>query len=172
MKIIVELDSPADLFFEENIQEILQKFKEYPGFIRLTLDSTQEREDVKAFQLKFNVPMSHKPVFLTDSAFDFRVQFLKEELEEFRHAHLTRDMHGAADALVDLAYVLHGTALMMGLPWRKLWDEVQRANMEKIRATDASQSKRGSALDVIKPAGWVGPDHSEALGAGPWGTLI
>jgi len=36
----------------------------------------------------------------------------------------------------------------------ELWDDVQRANMSKERATDASQSKRGSSFDVIKPAGW------------------
>ena len=38
------------------------------------------------------------------------------------------------DALIDLTYVAMGTAYMMGLPWQDLWDEVQRANMSKVRA--------------------------------------
>lgn len=40
-----------------------------------------------------------------------------------------------------------------------LWDDVQRANMAKERATRDDQSKRGSAaFDIIKPDGWVPPN--------------
>lgn len=130
-----------------------------------------EQLDVRFFHQKFGVPMATEPSFLNPEALEFRIKFLKEELQEFIDAHAAYDMHGAADALVDLAYVLHGTALMMGLPWPALWNEVQRANMAKVRATNASQSKRGSALDVIKPEGWKAPDHIVALGAGPWPML-
>lgn len=133
--------------------------------------SYSERTDVLAFQQKFQVPMASAPAFLDPQAFEFRLKFLQEELDEFKDSHEAGDMHGAADALVDLAYVLHGTALMMGLPWPRLWEEVQRANMAKERATHAGQSKRGSALDVIKPPGWKDPDHTAALGVGPWPTL-
>lgn len=131
----------------------------------------KERQDVIAFHQKFGVPVAPMAAFLNPEAYAFRVKFMQEELDEFSEAHSTGDMHGAADALVDLAYVVHGTAHMMGLPWPRLWDEVQRANISKVRATDASQSKRGTALDVIKPAGWVAPDHTPALGIGPWPTL-
>lgn len=131
----------------------------------------KERADVLRFQQKFSVPMAKEPSFLDLQAFQFRLKFLKEELQEFETAHLEGDMHGAADALVDLAYVLHGTALMMGLPWPMLWDEVQRKNMQKERALHAGESKRGSALDVVKPAGWTPPDHTAALGVGPWPCL-
>jgi len=131
----------------------------------------KERQDVLAFQQKFKVPMAVTPHFLQEETFQFRLKFLQEELDEFETAHLSGDMHGAADALVDLAYVLHGTALMMGLPWPRLWDEVQRANMTKVRAKHAGESKRGTALDVVKPEGWKGPDHTAALGAGPWSTF-
>lgn len=131
----------------------------------------KERQDVIAFHQKFGVPVAADTSFLNPEAYAFRVKFMQEELDEFQEAHSTGDMHGAADALVDLAYVVHGTAHMMGLPWPRLWDEVQRANISKVRATDASQSKRGTALDVIKPAGWVAPDHTPALGTGPWPTL-
>ena len=130
-----------------------------------------EREDVRTFHEKFGVPMATSPSFLCDKTYEFRVKFLHEELAEFEKAHKERDMEGCADALVDLAYVLHGTALMMGLPWDQLWKEVQRANMTKERASASTQSKRGCSLDVIKPAGWTGPDHMPALGTGPYPTL-
>lgn len=131
----------------------------------------RERQDVIHFHQKFGVPVATEPSFLNCEAYAFRVKFMQEELDEFREAHSTGDMHGAADALVDLVYVVQGTAHMMGLPWPLLWSEVQRANITKVRATDASQSKRGTALDVIKPPGWVAPDHTAALGKGPWPTL-
>jgi hypothetical protein len=131
----------------------------------------RERRDVLNFQQKFEVPMACEPSFLDERTFQFRYKFLHEELKEFYESYLAKDMHGAADALVDLAYVLHGTALMMGLPWPVLWEEVQRKNMLKERATRVDQPKRGSALDVIKPVGWAPPDHTAALGAGPWPTF-
>ena len=43
------------------------------------------------------------------------------------------------------------------------WDDVQRANLTKRRALTASESKRGSLNDVIKPPGWVGPKTEEIL---------
>lgn len=125
---------------------------------------SKENDDVKAFQEKFGVPMSATPAFLTGEVARFRANFLLEEIDEFIDANDVLDLAGAADALIDLVYVAHGTALIMGLPWDKLWDEVQRANMTKMRATSAEDSKRKSSLDVIKPPGWVGPDHSAALG--------
>ena len=130
-----------------------------------------ERQDVIAFHQRFGVPTASEPSFLNPEAYQFRLKFMQEELDEFMLSHSSGDMHGAADALVDLAYVVHGTAHMMGLPWPRLWAEVQRANMDKVRATDATQSKRGTSLDVVKPDGWKGPDHSPALGNGPWPVL-
>lgn len=125
-------------------------------------------EDVAAFHSKFNVECATKPSLMTGELFEFRTKFLIEELEEFINAHRKGDMENAADSLVDLVWVAMGTAHVMGLPWKRLWSEVRRANMAKERATHAGQSKRGSALDVIKPEGWIAPDHEPALGSGPY----
>lgn len=124
-------------------------------------------EDVKAFHEKYSVPCSPIPALLDWKTMDYRIRFLNEELTELGMSYEQDDLEGCADALVDLVYVALGTALMMGLPWEKLWNEVQRANMTKrLAKPDGSDSKRGSPLDVIKPPGWVGPDHSAAL-SGP-----
>lgn len=130
-----------------------------------------ELADVRAFHEKFAVPMATEPSFLDVEAADFRQRFMQEELDEFKEAVDQGDMLLAGDALVDLVYVVLGTALMMGLPWSAMWNEVQRANMAKERASSAGQSKRGSALDVVKPAGWTPPDHSQFIGQGPWPTF-
>lgn len=47
--------------------------------------------------------------------------------------------------------------------WFELWNDVQRANMSKERAKKASDSKRGSTWDVVKPAGWVGPQTAAII---------
>jgi predicted HAD superfamily Cof-like phosphohydrolase len=122
--------------------------------------------DVVAFHRKYQVPCATEPSLLDASTMNYRVGFLQEELTELTYSYGNDDLEGCADALVDLVYVALGTALMMGLPWEKLWDEVQRANMTKrLAKPDGSDSKRGNPLDVVKPPGWVGPDHSSALGA-------
>ena len=122
-----------------------------------------ELEDVRSFHTKFGVPMASRPAFLSEDLEEFRTKFMQEELDEFTEACSLGDMEKAGDALVDLVYVALGTALMMGLPWPELWTEVQRANMAKRRAQSASESKRGHATDVVKPEGWVGPNHLPAL---------
>lgn len=129
----------------------------YPGW------KSYERQSVLNFQIKFDIPMSPAPAFLDQAATEFRTKFMEEELVEFKDACAQQDLAKAADALVDLVYVVHGTALMMGLPWERLWSEVQRANMTKERATSVDQTKRKSTLDVIKPPGWLAPCHQATL---------
>lgn len=80
-----------------------------------------------------------------------------------------QDLAKIADGLIDLAYVVKGTAHFYGLPWQDLWDEVQRANMSKRRAaTDGSDSTRKSRLDVVKPADFVPPRIHDVLLAAGW----
>jgi len=104
-----------------------------------------------------------------------------------------QDLPKIADALVDLSYVTLGTAHVHALPWQKLFDEVQRANITKERcgidhryvgngveacqhqnpdglcgADRKAHSFRGSAYDVIKPEGWRAPDIIGVLMAAGW----
>jgi hypothetical protein len=46
--------------------------------------------------------------------------------------------------------------------WDELWADVQKCNLSKERAKKASDSKRGSDWDVVKPSGWIAP-QTEAL---------
>lgn len=116
--------------------------------------------DVEAFHLKFGIPAATTPSLLDPRTAGYRTSFMLEELTEFSQSHGRGDLAEAADALVDLVYVAVGTAVLMGLPWDALWEEVQRANMSKERGPT---SKRGSPIDVRKPAGWRAPDHLPAL---------
>lgn len=125
-------------------------------------------DDVGDFHEKFNLDnVTHRGEGLREvdpSLLEFRVKFLHEELQEFEDALTEGDWAKAFDALLDLAYVTFGTAHLLGFPWQRGWDEVQRANMQKIRAAvDGSDSKRDSAWDVVKPLGWRPPDIEHIL---------
>src|SRR5262252_8227320 len=131
-------------------------------------------DDVGNFHVKFGLATegSLPPQPLDPEILAFRVKFMLEELAEFCDAYGMRivsarlaavsdevdgdseqaltpvDVTGAADALADLVYVALGTAHMMGLPFNEIWEAVQKANMEKVRADgdDDERSKRGTGL--------------------------
>ena len=123
-------------------------------------------KDIVEFHEKFGFGIPGAPTLLPEELRIFRTCFLKEELDEFVVACNHGNIHDAADALIDLVYVALGTLRLMGVPGNLCWDEVQRANMSKVRATHPSQSKRGSMFDVVKPEGWVPPDHSKHIKTG------
>jgi len=147
-------------------------------------------DDVGDFHQKFDLDnVTHRGMgprpSLDDSIIPFRIGFMLEERQEFCEAvgyKITLDHTGklklikfrqsnhrvdhdlAFDALIDLVYVAMGTAHFMGYPWQLGWRLVQRANMGKVRARkDASDSKRGSSFDVVKPDGWKAPDIKSLL---------
>jgi predicted HAD superfamily Cof-like phosphohydrolase len=130
-------------------------------------------DDVREFHEKFNLPHDRDgslPRLLDNDTFEYRRRFLIEELTEMCDAHDEGNLAEFADALVDLIYIACGTAHLAGINLDAHFAEVQRTNMQKERATSAAdpRSKRGHALDVVKPAGWVGPDHEPILRAAGW----
>lgn len=119
-----------------------------------------ESIDVLEFMLKFGqVPRKADgsefttPHHITYRKALERFNFLQEELEEFAESAEAQDLAGMADALIDLVYVAKGTAHLLNLPWEKLWSDVHRANMAKVRGI----GPRGNLVDCIKPEGWIGP---------------
>lgn len=117
---------------------------------------------IDEFHKKFQVSTSEVIGVLAPDVFEFRQEFLDEEIREFADATESCDVIRAFDSLIDLVYVAKGTALMMGITpaqWRAGFEAVHEANMQKVRTPSASASKRGSDLDVIKPEGWIGPEE-------------
>jgi len=124
--------------------------------------------DIKAFHEKFGLEnLDPEPKRLGTDEATFRIKFMQEELDEFAAAEREGNLEDMADALVDLVYVALGTAYLMGIPFDACWQEVQWANMRKVRAESAADSKRGSKFDVVKPEGWEAPDLRPLLGLDP-----
>jgi predicted HAD superfamily Cof-like phosphohydrolase len=87
----------------------------------------------------------------------FRVAFLGEELQELMDSNEGEDV---TDALIDLCVVALGTLDLFNADAGKAWDEVLRANMEKEVGIKPSRPNPWCLPDLIKPEGWVGPDHT------------
>lgn len=118
---------------------------------------------VQEFHDKFDLPRPERPSMIDRETYEFRLKFMREELEEYVNAYEDGDLEGCFDALVDLKYVVDGTADLHGFPMDRGTGEVQRANMDKRRAESADESKRDSALDVVKPDDWAPPKMEAVL---------
>ena len=137
--------------------------KELQKKISTLLNKTDLINDIDRFHKKFGFEKTDKPDIPDDSELvNFRTSFLLEELAEYSQAITKKDTAGALDALVDIVYIALGTAWLFNLPFEKAWKEVQRANMEKIRAKDTT-GKRGTKFDVIKPKGWKAPNIDQIV---------
>lgn len=114
---------------------------------------------------------------------EFRINFLQEELNEAKAAHakleflqdaqLSDEDHDAqaiaagddvVDAMIDLCVVAIGTLNAMGVDAYEAWDRVHEANMTKEVGIKASRPNPLGLPDLIKPAGWVGPTHTDNIG--------
>lgn len=114
-------------------------------------------ELIEKFHLKFCLEYEGSPRALPQKLSKFRIQFLHEELKEYRDAVEAKDLEGQLDALIDLVYVALGTAYMHGFDFNEGFRRVHDCNMKKVRALSRLDSKRGSTFDVVKPANWKPP---------------
>jgi len=121
--------------------------------------------DVMAFYKKYGLDYNGPPRHLPEELKDFRIDFLQEELDEYKKCSDEGNLEGQFDALVDLAVVLFGTSLLHGFPFEAGWVRVMHANNQKVRVEKASDSKRKSLFDLVKPEGWQSPDLRDLIGA-------
>lgn len=120
-------------------------------------------KDIDNFHKKYGFEKNEKVDIPNNSELiNFRTAFLMEELAEYTNAITKKDAAGALDALVDIVYIALGTAWLFNLPFEKAWNEVQKANMSKIRAKDKA-GKRGTKFDVVKPKDWKAPNIEKII---------
>jgi predicted HAD superfamily Cof-like phosphohydrolase len=145
---------------------------------------TRMWDDIISFHTKYKLSYGGEPRLLPDDLHDFRVLFIGEELEEYAglpkgvltdflkqqlqsrgpQVDSLKVREDQLDALVDMTYVVFGTAYLQGFNFAEAWRRVHRANMSKIRVERIEDSKRGSAFDVVKPQGWKPPCHADLVG--------
>ena len=151
-----------DLWAVMNANYIYRKHDSISKLLKLIRPQPIESyfDNIRQFHEKFNQCYNGPPKFFDREMDAFRIQFLTEELHEYVDSDKLEDK---LDALVDLTYVALGTAYLHGFDFDKAWERVHAANMKKVRAERASQSKRGTSLDVIKPHGWIAPNLKDLV---------
>lgn len=106
------------------------------------------------------------PRFLPDAEYNSLISCLDRNILSLVECHYEANIPGMLDCLVAQNILCYNAACQMGLKYfviAELWADIQRANMEKVRATDESQSKRKSKLDIVKPQGWRPPNGPAIL---------
>ena len=95
---------------------------------------------------------------------EFRIDFLREELDETEAALVSMDSEEIVDGLIDLCVVAIGTLDAFGVDPYKAWDEILRANLSKEVGVTPERPNPMGLPDLIKPEDWEGPDHSDNHG--------
>jgi len=109
-------------------------------------------EQVRAFHIAFNHPTKDKPTLLDPDRAIKRMNWIKEEVQEFLDANTIVDQ---ADAMIDVIYFAIGTLVEMGVRPQELMDIVQQANMSKLWP-DGKPHYRADGK-IMKPEGWEDP---------------
>ena len=98
---------------------------------------------------------------------EFRMGFIKEEFEETLDAMLNKNPEEMVDGLIDLCVVAIGTLDAFGVDAHKAWDEIHRANMSKETGVKPERPNPLGLPDLIKPKGWIAPNHEDNHGLFP-----
>ena len=95
--------------------------------------------EVEQFNKLMNKPNNYEPTIPGKKDWQFVIDFVKEELEEYEQACKNGDIVEILDALCDIAYVSIGNGTMLHGLKDKIWPaymEVQASNMSKACKTE------------------------------------
>ena len=152
-----------------------------PGYVLQSdwvFDNAEMHQKFGVNEVIRNLPREKLAKFL-----QFRLDFLQEELNEAKAAHtklvelqsfersaadLENQAIGAADdvvdAMIDLCVVAIGTLNAFDVDADEAWSRVHEKNMEKVPGIKASRPNPLGLPDLIKPGGWVPPNHRDNTG--------
>lgn len=95
----------------------------------------------------------------------FRLKMCMEEMNETIDAALfDQNAEEVVDGLIDLCVFAIGTLDVFGVDANKAWDSVYEANMNKTVGVKPGRPNPFGLPDLVKPAGWQGPDHTDNHG--------
>ena len=120
---------------------------------------------VRKFARKMGFLVGATPRNLQAKDYIDRHHLMTEELSEYLLACASDDLPEILDALVDLQYLLLGTAIAHGLDQQNIFEKafirVHLANMKKTPGVNAKRELLSS--DAVKPPGWKPADVASIL---------
>ena len=111
---------------------------------------------VAEFHENFNHPVELKPTLPDMKRQLLRARLIREELEEMELAIQDEDLIEVVDGIIDLLYVVLGSALEFGISEKlsELFNEVHASNMSKLEngfPIYANDGKIMKGKDFVKP---------------------
>tara|TARA_B100000282_G_scaffold284495_1_gene249111 strand:- start:1179 stop:1589 length:411 start_codon:yes stop_codon:yes gene_type:complete len=94
----------------------------------------------------------------------FRLNMVREELDETCDAFESKDSEEIVDGLIDLCVFAIGTLDVFGVDANKAWNKIYEANMAKEPGVKPGRPNPFGLPDLIKPEGWQGPNHEDNHG--------
>jgi NTP pyrophosphatase (non-canonical NTP hydrolase) len=98
------------------------------------------------------------------SYLQFRIDFLKEELQELQDAVDAGAPDDVVDALIDLCVVAIGTLNAFNVDAYEAWNRVHEKNMQKTAGVNPTRPNAFGFPDMIKPENWTPPTHADNIG--------
>jgi predicted HAD superfamily Cof-like phosphohydrolase len=83
-----------------------------------------------------------------------------EEYQETLSAINNSDAEEVVDGLIDMCVFAIGTLDVMGVDANQAWNRVYNANVAKNVGVKEGRPNKFGLPDLIKPEGWVAPDHT------------
>lgn len=152
--------------FLKHVIQLYEKFN-------LTNKTDNSHRKLSEEEIRFRVGFLFEELFETTQAFGLELNpHTKNSLiESIKTSHINLNKYNdeeVIDGLLDLVYVAFGTLISKELPEdqiREHQEEIQRANLEKkpVTNTDDTRQKRKYHLDLFKPPGWKGPNHTRII---------
>ncbi len=91
---------------------------------------------------------------------EFRIKdLLAEEFLETQAAFKEKNAEELVDGLVDLIVIAMGTLDILDVDTHKAFNKVMKANLSKEAGIKPERPNPLGLPDLLKPEGWVGPDH-------------
>ena len=94
----------------------------------------------------------------------FRLNMVREELDETCDAFESKDSEEIVDGLIDLCVFAIGTLDVFGVDANKAWNKIYEANMAKEPGVKPGRPNPFGLPDLIKPEGWQSPNHEDNHG--------
>lgn len=121
-------------------------------------------DQVREFHRAYGLPVRRDPGHPSIAQERLRWDLLREEVGEYREAYTRGDLVELADALADIVYIAHGTALVYGIDLDAVLDEVHRSNMSKL-GPDGRPIYREDGK-VLKGPNYTRPNVAAVMGGG------
>ena len=112
----------------------------------------REMLDARAFNARCKLLVNDAPTHVTKIKLNKQLKIMREKLRLVADAAHEQDMVEQAQTLVELVYSVKSVAVMLGLPWRALWDNTHLIMMAWPLPVENAYVER--TTEILQQAGY------------------